>query len=69
MHAKVAKGFQCCSYKWCVLQCDWWMENSPQKVININEAREIGHVEPFHLIVWKLYQVVELMHSFQHVRV
>ena len=36
-NAKVAKAFLSCSYRLCVLQCDWWLEISCQKAISFNE--------------------------------
>ena len=39
--AKVAKNFWCCNHRLCYLQCDWWLENSLQKEINVIEARRI----------------------------
>ena len=36
--AEVAKNFQCFNHRLCFLQCDWWLENSLQKTINVNET-------------------------------
>ena len=36
--AEVAKDFRCYNHRVCFLQCDWGLKNSPQKVINVNEA-------------------------------
>ena len=36
--AEVAKDSQCCNHRLSHLQCDWGLENSPQKAINVNEA-------------------------------
>ena len=50
--AEVAKNFWCCNHKLCYLQCDWWLENSPQKAaINVNEARRIRWRSPDPLLV------------------
>ena len=38
--AEVAKDFWCCNYRLCFQQCDWQLENSPQKANNVNEAKE-----------------------------
>lgn len=33
-----SQGFGCCNYRLCFLQCNWRLQISHQKVININEA-------------------------------
>ena len=32
-HAEVAKDFRSCNLRLCFLQCDWRLENSPQRAI------------------------------------
>ena len=44
--AKVAKTFRCCDHRLCFLQCDWQREISLQKVIKVNEAKEISQMSP-----------------------
>ena len=50
-HAEVAKDIWYCNYGLCFLHCDWQLENSPQKAININEAREIIQTSPDPLLL------------------
>ena len=50
-HAEVTKDFLHCNHRLCFLQCiDWRVENSPQKVINVNEAQGIGQTLPDSLL-------------------
>ena len=46
-------------YRLCILQCDWWLENSPQKTINVfNEVRGIGRTY--------LHQILSSFVGFGH---